>query len=373
MRHYSQTRLSLFEMCPCAYKFKYVDHVPEAPSEAMAIGRVVHEAIAEYNRHLLKNKLETDVTAVMEIAYGIFYKETNIIGTSRLDEIEQIMENFAQSHIFNLKTTVGVEETIKTQISDDAYFMGIIDLLEIDGNTATITDYKTDWAVRPQYEVDRDFQLRVYAWLVAQEYPQVINFKTRLDFVRHSIIREVEMDIGDVIRTEAKLFRIIRLIENEREFPPKPGAGCAWCSYIEKCSALKNISNVTICRTKEDAIRIAGELAILERQVSDRKEALKNWCTVNGPVVANGLQWGFYPTLSRDIDDIQKFIDIVEELGDDPYKYLSVDGRKAKKLWSRNDIAAMLGEISKDKGYTSFKCKKVIGDDDEVQAPCVQE
>ncbi len=364
MRHYSQTRLNLFETCPCAYKFKYVDHMPGTSSEAMAIGKVVHEAIAEYNRHLLKNKLETDVTAIMEIAYEVFYKETNIIGTSRLGEIEQIMENFAQSHILNLKTTVGIEETIKTQISDDVCFMGIIDLLEIDGDTATIIDYKTDWAVRPQYEVDRDFQLRVYAWLVAREYPQVTNFKAKLDFVRHSIVREVEMDIGDVLRTEAKLLGLVRLIENEKEFPPQPGAGCAWCNYIEKCSALKNISNMTICKTKEDAIRIAGELAILEKQVSDRKEALKNWCTVNGPVVVNGLQWGFYPTLSKDIDDIQRFIDIVKELGDDPYRYLSVDGRKTRKLWSRNDVAIMLNEISKDKGYTSFKCKKATGDDD---------
>jgi hypothetical protein len=243
--------------------------------------------------------------------------------------------------------------------------MGIIDLLEIDGNTATIIDYKTDWAVRPQYEVDRDFQLKVYAWLVAQEYPQVTNFKAKLDFVRHSIVREVEMDIGDVLRTEAKLLGLIGLIELEKEFSPKPGAGCAWCNYIEKCPALKDISSTTICKTKEDAIRIAGELALLERQVSDRKEALKAWCSANGPVVANGLQWGFYPTLSKDIDDIQKFIDIVEGLGDDPYKYLSVDGRKAKKLWNRSDVAAMLDEISKGKGYTSFKSKKASGDDDE--------
>lgn len=361
MRHYSYTRLGLFEICPRAYKLKYVDRVPEAPSDALIIGRLVHEIIAEYDRHLLANNLETDITVLPEITRRVFYREPNQLGSNRLPEIEAIMETFAQSHIFHPALTVGIEEQIKIQLTPDITFWGVLDLLEIDGTTATIVDYKTDWAVRSQAEVEKDFQLQVYAWAVTKEYPQVDTFKARLEFVRHAVIREVEIDAAAVAKTEAKLLGLIDQVEKECEFAPRPGAGCSWCSYIEMCPALKNLNGQIICKSQEDAVRIAGELALLEKQVADRKEALKQWCTVNGMVEANGLAWGFYPTISKSIEDPRRFAEIVSGLGDDPYNYLTVDGRKAKKLWNKPEVAAALEAISVDKSYTTFTSRKLKG------------
>lgn len=184
MKHYSYTRLGLFETCPRAFKLKYVDRLPEAPSDALVIGRLVHEIIAEYDRHLLQNGLETDVTVLPEITRRVFYKEPNQLGSTGLAEIEAIMETFAQSHVFHPGVTVGIEEQIKLQLAPDMMFWGVLDLLEIDGTTATIVDYKTDWVVRSQAEVEKDFQLQVYAWAVTREYPQVDTFRARLEFVR---------------------------------------------------------------------------------------------------------------------------------------------------------------------------------------------
>jgi len=356
MRHYSHTRFNQFETCPRSFKLRYLDRIPEKPSDALIIGRLVHEIIAEYDRALLKSGLQTDITLLPEITQMVFYKKPHHLGSSRFTEIESIIESFANSHIFNPNTTVGIEEKIKLPLSNDILFWAVLDRLEIDDNVATIMDYKTDWAIRSQAETENDFQLHIYAWIVKKEYPQVDTFKARLEFVRHGVVREVDIDPVKVATTEDKIFGLIRQIESEVEFAPRPGEGCSWCSYVDMCPALKNLGG-SIIKDEQDALRVAGELVLLEKQVADRKEALKKWCNVNGFVETNGLQWGYYVTESKSISDVKEFTKIMRDLGEDPEKYLSVDERRfTKKLQEK--YADALASVLVDKSYTRFDSKK---------------
>jgi hypothetical protein len=245
-------------------------------------------------------------------------------------------------------------------------FRGIIDRLEIDGTTAIITDWKTDWQLRSQAEVERDFQLAVYAWLVSREYPQVDRFVVKLDFVRYNVVRQAELDMGRVAQVEGQILGLIGQVEQaikSGKFPPKPGHYCAWCGYSQQCPAAKNIpDDVRPITSAEDARRVAEELAVLERQIAVRKEALKAWCNQNGPVKVNGLVWGFHLVESRTIEDVSEFVRLMNEAGVDPRPYLTVNGTKARKIYGNPELVEKLQPIIKDRSYTRFDSKKVGGD-----------
>lgn len=362
MRDYSYSRLSLFESCGAAFKFKYIDKLPEAASDALAFGGLIHHIIAEYSKHCMNNGLETDITAMPEIAQRCFYEKPSGLSSDRYPEVLAVAERFAASHALNLNTLVGIEEWVQLWLQGRKYlFRGIIDHLDIDGSHAIITDYKTDWQLRIQEDVEKDFQLAVYAWLITKEYPQVNQFTVRLDFVRHDVVREATLDIGRVVMVENQVMGLIGQVEQaiaKGKFPARPGAFCGWCGYATLCPAAKDIpAEMQPVSTPEAARKAAEELAVLERLVAVRKEALKAYCNVAGPVEVNGVVWGFHLVESRSIEDVEAFVRTMNELGRDPRPFLAVSTTKAKKIFSMPELQTLL----KDKSYSKFDSKKVSG------------
>lgn len=368
MRDYSFSRLNLFESCPAAFEMKYVKKLPEASSDALAFGGLMHSIIAEYSKHCLQKGLETDITAMPEIAHNCFYAKPSGLDSSRYPEVLSLAEYIAGGRTVNPLTVVGIEEWVQAWLGDRKFlFRGIVDRLDIEGNTAIITDYKTDHMLRTQADVEADFQLAVYAWLVAREYPQVEEFKVRLDFVRHGVVREATLDAGRVSKVEDQVMGLIGQVENalaKRKLPPKPGHFCSWCGYSAVCPAAKDMpADVRPIVTTEDARTIAQELAVLERQVSVRKAALKEYCNQAGPVEANGLVWDFHLIESRAIENVPEFVRLMQEAGKDPRPFLAINGTKAKKIYNDPALVEKLSTIIKDKSYTKFEGKKVKGGD----------
>jgi hypothetical protein len=354
MKYYSYSRFQLFDTCPYAYMLRYKQKVQGKVSKPLWVGRMLHEIAAFYDKHLVEKHLQTDITVLPELTKKVYYSTPHGLPPSAYVEIEEMVENLADMHICNPAITVGIEENIKVFPSPDITFQGNIDILEIDDVVANIGDYKSDWVLRTKKEVEKDFQLRVYSWLVLQEYPQIERFKTRLEFVRHGVIREVELSKDDILAVGDDINARIQQIESERKFEPRPGSGCVWCEYPELCTAIKNLGSVVIT-CPQDVDRIAQELVVLERQVSDRTDALKDWCALNGPVKFNGYEYAHRYSSTKKVADVKAFFDQLKQTGvADPFAMLNVDGRKAKKYYED----ANFQHLVIDGGSTSFKGKK---------------
>lgn len=365
MKLCSHSRLALYDRCPAAYDLRYHQNVPEEPSDPLMEGSITHRAIADYNRHLIHHRLETDLTAVAGITRLAWQTEKHSLPAAKLPEIERTMETFARSHALDYGSVVGVEEWFRGLTVAGVDFRGIRDLLQITGATAIVRDYKTDWQVRSQADVEGDFQLAVYAWATAKEYPQLDKIVAVLDFVRHRVERQVEFDRADTAAVEERLAAMIARVRADKKFAPTPGAQCSWCSYTNRCPAVAALSGQgkPVIVTAEDAVRVAGELALLERQVAERKQALQGYCNLAGPVTAGGLAWGFWKTDSRAIEDLAAFRRVLAKHGLDPDLYLRVDAAATKKLWRDDKLAAALEAISVDRSYTRFDSRKVKAGD----------
>lgn len=364
---YSHTRFNLFESCPRSYKFKYVDKVPETPSRPLLIGRVIHDILAEYTEHLAKNGLQTDVTALPAIGNKVFFDKPAGLEVSDLGEVLRILRAYAQTSIFDPTTVAGIEEMMRVDLMDGKVtFWAVIDRYHILGRRARIVDLKTDWVLRSQTDVANDHQLQIYCWAVAQRFRTIDEFEVTLDFVRHGVQRTAEFDRSIIPAIEERILAQIGQIEREKKFAPRPGAACSWCSYCAQCPAAQeaNQAGEVLISTPEDARVWAGRAAVLEAQLDRIKGVLKNFANVNGPIDANGLQWGFHKSESVGVKSTQEFIDALSSAGIDATPWLTVGATDLKKLMAKNAKAAQaLEPVLVDKSYTRFDAKKLKGDD----------
>lgn len=353
----SYSALDLYEKCPRRYRIERVERRKAAPGPALLVGSAVHAAIAAYIRHLRDEGLATDVTWAPQ---ALEEAEKTLKGRKPdggiWEEVEGMFRTFVDSHAFDPSRIAEVEKMERISLEDGTQFWGVIDLLEVrEDGLAVVTDWKTDWAVRSQSEVERDFQLRTYAWMVARlyGYEEVV---CRLDFVRHGAVREVLLGPEDVARTERRIIRTIKHIRAEKEWSPSPGTHCSWCPWSDDCPAVSDLPAQIY--SLEDARRVAGEILVLEKQIRDRKEALKAWTAVEGPIIVGGQEFGHHESRSLRITNIPAFVQLMEGAGKDPYGLLSVDGRKISPYLRDPWMKERLEEISEEIVTTRFGSRK---------------
>ena len=341
MEAYSYTRLNIYRQCPRRYRARYLDGLPERETEALLIGREAHELIAAYLRHLVEERLETDVTWSPPPGYR--YEST------------MLLREMQASVAIHPERVVAVEEAVEADLGGRR-FLGYLDLLELSEDTPIVTDWKSDQRVRTQAEVERDLQMRLYACLVRGAYGYNL-VRCREHFLRFR--SRVEMEAGAEVmdRTEEEIAALVRLIEGEREWAPTPGTHCAWCpqQLSEGCPAVSE-SPVRIGGV-DDARRLAGEILVLEKQLKDRKDALRAWTAIEGPVQVGGAEFGHFESRGVRVVDWPRFMAAVELAGEDPYEFLSVDGRRVARLL-RGQLGEAIRETMEETISTTFRSRR---------------
>ncbi len=352
MKSYSYSRLDLYNSCPLAFKRRYIERREEQRSAPLLIGSAFHAAAADYVAHLVEARLATDVTYdPLPKARAKMEEEGNNLTPEEWTEVTELAERFADSFMMEPERYIEHEKLQKINCLDYTW-SGVMDLLETyTADTCRITDWKTDRALRSQADVERDFQLRVYAWMAHAlfQYDKVI---ARLWFTRFGVAREVEFGLADIEQAGREIAAQVATIEADTEFRPTPGSYCSWCSWADDCPAVSDLP--VLVRSDADAFRVGGEILVLEAQASERKDALKKWCTVNGAVEVGGEVFAHHESRSPKITDIGRFIQLVP----DAPAYLNVDGRKLPGLVKKmnGELDAILGENVS----TSFKHKKKV-------------
>lgn len=343
---YSYSRLSAYANCPRFYKARYIEKRPEAPSEALERGKAVHEAIAEYTKYCLHNGLQTDLEFLREYP-----------GT---DEVRGILETFADTHMIE-PGDYKFEEMWKIEMDPHPWtWWGVIDNLKDEGERLSITDFKTDHMLRSQTEINKDSQLKDYAWMAAMKYPQAQEFICAIDFVRHGVTRETVYTRDDIEAIEKQIISQIQEIEADREYKAVPGSGCSWCSYTSDCPAVL-AGNVDLVSCDDEAGQAAAQLIALKARVKALEDLLKPWTSTNGAIEVNGMEVGFFKSESfgYNFDEILTF---AADNGIALCDVFQPSTTGLKKLAKNPDYAAALEAIAVDKSKTNFKIRKAVAE-----------
>jgi len=357
--HFSYSSLSMFMECPGAWRDRYILHRPEEESDALVFGRLFHELTAAYDLHCIQKRVPTDKSHAQEIFDSVM---ASYSPGYQYRSLRDLFMQYVDRHVVDLQRLAAVEMDCKVSLGDH-FLVGRIDRVFQENGQITVRDLKTDNQIRSQSEIDKDFQLSVYALLAAQRFG-VSEVAVEIEFVRYGTIRKSMRSADDIEATRAQLDHVISEIRSAKEFPYRIGSRCSICGYARTCAELRavvDMKDVPLITTPEMAQTTAQRLIALEQQLDQVKSALKAWCSKHGNVVVNGMEVGFHLTQSWKYP-VRPTAEILEARGHDPLDYLAVSATAIKKLVAKDqELEAALSGVREDASYTSFKAKRIKG------------
>jgi putative RecB family exonuclease len=240
--------MGTFTSCPLAFRFSYLERLPEAPSAPASKGTLVHLAL----QHLL---WRPPAERTIQVALGDLALATDeLMAHAEFAELELTEEEWAQFHAdaevllrkyFEMEDpaavrVVGLELRVAAKTADGVTIRGIIDRLELDADgELVVTDYKTGSAPREGWEQRNMAGVHVYSFLCEQMFGrrpsrvQLLYLSTPEKIVTRSTDQSLR---GVEVKSDA-LMRAIRTCCSRGDFRPRPSALCGFCSFREFCPA----------------------------------------------------------------------------------------------------------------------------------------
>ncbi len=195
----------------------------------------------------LKGLLSFYETHFSEIKYfDIKANKEKPLNSFNFDEGIMMLKNFYQNNNFHELTVLGLESDFELEIkepNDKSHIVsGIIDRISKINNHYEVVDYKTGKRLPSQKNVDENNQLSIYALATINKWPKIDLDKLNLSlyFLRHGEQIYTKRTKDDLENTKHQILKIIKSIENEKIFPPKPTILCNWCGYKNICPAFRN-------------------------------------------------------------------------------------------------------------------------------------
>ncbi|WNY25381.1 PD-(D/E)XK nuclease family protein [Methanolapillus millepedarum] len=254
MTVYSHTRLALYEKCPLAYKFRYIDKIK--PEEAfisieMFMGSRVHDTLEYVYKQRKKSPMEKITLSELLSYYDFIWKnkwaddvkvvKENMTAADYFDQGKLILSEYYHMYQpFDRDETLSVEERIDISI-EGFKLMGFIDRLAVnkENGHVEIHDYKTSNHLPDISDLQNDRQLALYQIGVRKKY----EFNDReFDIIYHFLRfkKEIRLQKSDDELEELKkkivnLIQIIELASWENNFPACVGNACRWCEFSSVC------------------------------------------------------------------------------------------------------------------------------------------
>ena len=245
----SPSRAADFKTCPLLYRFRAIDHLPEAPSPAAARGTVVHavlerlfdlpaaERTVEQARELIPEAWERVRTEAPEM-------EQLFAGASQAADVREWLDSAAElvANYFRLEDPRRLEPASREErvevVIDGLRLRGYVDRIDVSpGGDLRVVDYKTGATPREAFEAKALFQMKFYA-LVLWRTRGVVPRQLRLMYLADTDTLTYTPDADELERFERTLKAIWAAIERATlsgDFRPNPSRLCSWCSHQELC------------------------------------------------------------------------------------------------------------------------------------------
>lgn len=210
----SYSRINTFQTCPKKFEYLYVDKsIEDTPSEASAYGDRVHKSLEMYGKTGDESHLTSETKQWKSL-------------------VDRLLDKPGEKH-FELKLTLTEDKTKTDWFSKAAWLRGIIDVLIVNGDTATVLDWKTG---KPRMST---LQLAMFAAKVMTAYPKVDTVKAAFVWLVHDKITPMKFDRsgldnlwGIIERQADAIDRAVRT----GHMPASPGPLCNWCPARRVCA-----------------------------------------------------------------------------------------------------------------------------------------
>ncbi|MDA8290770.1 MAG: PD-(D/E)XK nuclease family protein [Actinomycetota bacterium] len=241
------SKLTKFMSCPLAFRFSYLDELPEPPSPHLVRGTLVHKVL----EMLLGTELAVERTrarALVALDDAWEMLEEDEIASLGLDdrartafrrEAEVLLERYFDVEDPASVNPIGIELDLRAEL-DGIELRGIIDRLdEMETGEIVVVDYKTGKAPRPEHARARMVGVHFYALLCEQVLGRVPT-ELRLLYLRDPVVVAESPSPQTLRGARQRAVAVWRAIEracDQDDFRPNPSRLCSSCAFRPSCPA----------------------------------------------------------------------------------------------------------------------------------------
>lgn len=199
----------MYELCPKKYyHIKVAKDAKDADSAWSGDGKFIHDS--------LKKRVCDDVPLPIELRYlepmaGRFADAPGL----KSGELQLALDaDFVPCDWFDRRT----------------YVRAIIDLLIVNGTTATIIDWKTG-KVKENFD-----QIKLSAAVLSKQLPEIKTFKLAYVWTKHRHVSPMTLEASDMPAVWANYLERVKEIEEAlltTTFPAEPNPLCKWCPVLQ--------------------------------------------------------------------------------------------------------------------------------------------
>ena len=278
---YSHSRLSTFENCKQAFKLRYIDNIDLGIDGVEAfMGSRVHNTL-EY----LYNKVKMGVIPEMGEILKYYYEDWNKSVHDKIRIVKSqftlqdykklgekcVIDYYSQNYPFKEKV-IENEKGIIVNI-DGIKIRVFIDRLDWNGDIIEIHDYKTSGTLPSQEKIDNDRQLALYQIAVQELFPQAKEYKLIWHYLVFGKKLVSKRNREDLEKLKEKIKKLVKEIEEEKEYLPTVSRLCDWCEYKSICPAWGNSLNEKEY-DKEEGKELVSRYVELRNELSKGKKEL---------------------------------------------------------------------------------------------------
>jgi putative RecB family exonuclease len=244
----SPSSMGTFTSCPLAFRFGYIERLPEPPSAPASKGTLVHLALQHLmwrppEERTLDAALADLARAEAELADDPEFAELELSDEERAmfrADADLLIRRYFELEDPRTVTVLGVELRVSAITSAGVTIRGIIDRLELgpDGELV-VTDYKTGSAPSEGWEQKSLAGVHIYSLLCERMFGRRPARVQLLYLSRPERIVTAPSDQslrGVEVKTNA-VMQAVRHACARDDFRPRPSALCNYCSFQEFCPA----------------------------------------------------------------------------------------------------------------------------------------
>lgn len=257
----SPSRIAQFESCQLAFRYKYIEKLPQKPGAAAFRGNLIHSvleavlALPSPDRTLdaalsrISSTYDELIAREPERRFAVLDGAgwpNNLVEPTAQDigkfqtEAAALIEVYFKLEDPKLVEVVEIELYAKGELADGTVIHGYVDRLDMShSGVLTVTDYKTGKAPAPAYRDKYWRQLRIYALLLTQS-GQLVK-RLQLHFLGgQSQTIEYFVDDDDLASLGHELAFTVRRLRKAAEtldFQPKTSPLCNFCDFQALCPA----------------------------------------------------------------------------------------------------------------------------------------
>ena len=241
----SPSSCSSFKECPLAFRFSYLDRLPEPPAPWTTKGTLVHRALEllldrPADERSLDAALADLARARVELAPHPDFADLDLTEEewAHFDaDAESLVRKYFELEDPRTVHPIGLELKLEADLGS-VRLRGVIDRLDLDENgDFVVTDYKTGSVPSEFFEAKSLSGVHMYA-LLCERMLGRRPARVQLYYLSKPeaiIATPTDQSIKGVERRTTALYQAIRTACERDDFRPKPGRLCDFCTFKPYC------------------------------------------------------------------------------------------------------------------------------------------